>query len=37
MANGLFHFSYGEGKVSFEKAAGMVDCCDEENEDKAQS
>lgn len=30
-ALGLIYFSYNEGKESFEKAAGMEDCCDEEN------
>jgi divalent metal cation (Fe/Co/Zn/Cd) transporter len=29
-ALGLIYFSYNEGKESFEKAAGMEDCCDEE-------
>lgn len=29
-ALGLIYFSYSEGKESFEKAAGMEDCCDEE-------
>jgi divalent metal cation (Fe/Co/Zn/Cd) transporter len=28
-ALGLIYFSYNEGKESFEKAAGMEDCCDE--------
>ncbi|MGZ9222089.1 MAG: cation transporter [Anaerolineales bacterium] len=28
-AFGLIYFSYSEGKESFEKAAGMEDCCDE--------
>jgi divalent metal cation (Fe/Co/Zn/Cd) transporter len=33
-ALGLIYFSYNEGKESFEKAAGMEDCCDDdENED----
>jgi len=27
-ALGLIYFSYSEGKESFEKAAGMEDCCD---------
>jgi len=30
-ALGLIYFSYSEGKESFEKAAGMDDCCDDEN------
>jgi len=29
-ALGLIYFSYNEGKESFEKAAGMDDCCEEE-------
>jgi divalent metal cation (Fe/Co/Zn/Cd) transporter len=29
-AVGLIYFSYNEGKESFEKAAGLEDCCDEE-------
>ena len=29
-ALGLIYFSYNEGKESFEKAAGMEDCCDDE-------
>ena len=29
-ALGLIYFSYSEGKESFEKAAGMDDCCEEE-------
>jgi divalent metal cation (Fe/Co/Zn/Cd) transporter len=29
-ALGLIYFSYNEGKESFEKAAGMEDCCDED-------
>ena len=29
-ALGLIYFSYSEGKESFEKAAGMEDCCDGE-------
>lgn len=34
-ALGLIWFSYSEGKEAFEKAAGMEDCCDDENcEDK---
>jgi len=28
-ALGLIYFSYSEGKESFEKAAGMEDCCDD--------
>ena len=28
-ALGLIYFSYNEGKESFEKAAGLEDCCDE--------
>ena len=31
-ALGLIYFSYSEGKESFEKAAGMEDCCDEDAE-----
>jgi divalent metal cation (Fe/Co/Zn/Cd) transporter len=30
-ALGLIYFSYNEGKESFEKAAGMEDCCDDES------
>lgn len=30
-ALGLIYFSYSEGKESFEKAAGMADCCDDES------
>jgi divalent metal cation (Fe/Co/Zn/Cd) transporter len=30
-ALGLIWFSYSEGKEAFEKAAGMEDCCDDEN------
>jgi len=34
-ALGLIWFSYSEGKEAFEKAAGMEDCCDDEDcEDK---
>jgi divalent metal cation (Fe/Co/Zn/Cd) transporter len=33
-ALGLIYFSYNEGKESFEKAAGMEDCCDEESSEK---
>lgn len=29
-ALGLIYFSYSEGKGSFERAAGMEDCCDED-------
>ena len=29
-AAGLIYFSYNEGKESFEKAAGMEDCCDDD-------
>ena len=29
-ALGLIYFSYSEGRESFEKAAGMEDCCDDE-------
>lgn len=29
-ALGLIYFSYNEGKESFEKAAGLEDCCDDE-------
>lgn len=29
-ALGLIYFSYSEGKESFEKAAGIEDCCDDE-------
>jgi divalent metal cation (Fe/Co/Zn/Cd) transporter len=32
-AIGLIYFSYSEGKESFEKAAGMEDCCDDEDSD----
>jgi divalent metal cation (Fe/Co/Zn/Cd) transporter len=34
-AAGLIYFSYNEGKESFEKAAGMEDCCDEEGSEKS--
>src|SRR6266511_6493448 len=34
-ALGLIYFSYSEGKESFEKAAGMDDCCDDENVEKS--
>ena len=30
-ALGLIYFSYSEGKEAFEKAAGMEDCCEDEN------
>jgi len=30
-ALGLIYFSYSEGKESFEKAAGLDDCCDDED------
>lgn len=30
-ALGLIYFSYSEGKESFEKAAGMDDCCDDQD------
>jgi divalent metal cation (Fe/Co/Zn/Cd) transporter len=33
-AMGLIYFSYSEGKESFEKAAGMEDCCDDEEFEK---
>ena len=29
-ALGLIYFSYGEGKEAFEKAAGVDDCCDDD-------
>lgn len=35
-ALGLIYFSYNEGKESFEKAAGMEDCCDEEGAEAAK-
>ncbi len=31
-ALGLIYFSYSEGKEAFEKAAGMEDCCDDDQE-----
>jgi divalent metal cation (Fe/Co/Zn/Cd) transporter len=34
-ALGLIYFSYDEGKESFEKAAGMENCCEEENGKKS--
>lgn len=34
-ALGLIYFSYSEGKESFEKAAGLDDCCEEETPEKA--
>jgi divalent metal cation (Fe/Co/Zn/Cd) transporter len=33
-ALGLIYFSYHEGKESFEKAAGMEDCCDEDSPER---
>ncbi len=33
-AIGLIYFSISEGKESFEKAAGMEDCCDDDNGEK---
>jgi divalent metal cation (Fe/Co/Zn/Cd) transporter len=33
-ALGLIYFSYSEGKESFEKAAGMDDCCEDETAKK---
>lgn len=33
-ALGLIYFSYNEGRESFEKAAGIEDCCDEESAEK---
>jgi len=33
-AIGLIYFSYSEGKESFEKAAGMEDCCEDEERKK---
>ncbi len=33
-ALGLIYFSYNEGKESFEKAAGMEDCCDDEEHEQ---
>src|SRR6266542_4624374 len=35
-ALGLIYFSYSEGKESFEKAAGMEYCCDEEDAEEAK-
>ncbi len=35
-ALGLIYFSYNEGKESFEKAAGIEDCCEEENGEKSK-
>jgi len=35
-ALGLIYFSYNEGKESFEKAAGMEDCCDDEQGEKSK-
>lgn len=34
-AVGLIYFSYNEGRESFEKAAGMEDCCGDENSEKS--
>lgn len=34
-AAGLIYFSYNEGKESFEKAAELEDCCDEESSAKS--
>jgi divalent metal cation (Fe/Co/Zn/Cd) transporter len=34
-ALGLIYFSYSEGKESFEKAAGMEDCCDDDDRQKS--
>lgn len=34
-AAGLIYFSYNEGKESFEKAAELEDCCDEEGNKKS--
>lgn len=34
-AAGLIYFSYNEGKESFEKAAELEDCCDEEGSKKS--
>jgi divalent metal cation (Fe/Co/Zn/Cd) transporter len=34
-AAGLIYFSYNEGKESFEKAAGLEDCCDGEESEKS--
>jgi len=33
-ALGLIYFSYSEGKESFEKAAGMEDCCGDDNHEE---
>jgi divalent metal cation (Fe/Co/Zn/Cd) transporter len=33
-ALGLIYFSYNEGRESFEKAAGLEDCCDEEGSEE---
>ena len=35
-AMGLIYFSYSEGKESFEKAAGLDDCCDDEDSQKSE-
>jgi divalent metal cation (Fe/Co/Zn/Cd) transporter len=34
-ALGLIYFSYNEGRESFEKAAGMEDCCNDESGEKS--
>jgi divalent metal cation (Fe/Co/Zn/Cd) transporter len=35
-ALGLIYFSYSEGKESFEKAAGLYDCCDDEDSQESK-
>jgi len=35
-AAGLIYFSYNEGRESFEKAAGMEDCCEDESDEKSK-
>ncbi len=35
-ALGLIYFSYNEGRESFEKAAGLENCCDDENGEKSK-
>jgi divalent metal cation (Fe/Co/Zn/Cd) transporter len=35
-ALGLIYFSYNEGKESFEKAAGMEDCCDDDESEESR-
>ncbi len=35
-ALGLIYFSYNEGKESFEKAAGIEDCCEDEKDEKVK-